>query len=288
MKEKQVFFKGREVFHPKGWPDEIIGDEGERIKRDRIYTDDQKRRHQLGKGIFTKAANKYAFRELLVSEVQERPGFEPNFPATVTIPDRYPINYAIIKEFVPEKRLEEGINMLFLSLRLNSIGLSAEHQNKFGLIISEEKLQFIKKLNDFEETLNQTKENSANNNLRQLVERGQRLEREKLEMFGEINNYEQEQERIIDRQLMKETPDIDSIASMMLIDSMLSGGVNKVQEILRGVQELSKKDRRSVHLAEEIILYLSEKYPYAHIKKLEKLVESYIKIGGEISHKFDE
>lgn len=285
--ERRTFFKGREIVAPKGFPVEIINDERKRIGANREYTLNVKDINPVEKQRFAMIADKYSFPELLVSKEQMRPGIEPNFPTIVTIPDRYPANYAIIHKFVPKNRLVEGISTLFLGLRLNSVGESAKHQNNFGLIISEEKMLFIKKLEEFQSTFNHTDRALGETQLMKLVLRSHQLNLEKKVMLKGISDYEQKQEEITDRQLMKETPDIDSIASMMLIDSMLSRGANEVGGVLEGVRRVQKKDRPSVLLTEKFILYLQKKYPYAHMKTLEKLTESYIKIGGEILERFD-
>lgn len=90
MVEKKVFYKGREIMSPKGFPDEIIKDERQRIFISREHTKRVKNKNQKEKQKLSMIAGKYSFGELLVSNIQTRPGVEPNFPTIVTIPEWYP------------------------------------------------------------------------------------------------------------------------------------------------------------------------------------------------------
>lgn len=172
-------------------------------------------------------------------------------------------------------------------MRLNFIGEPAKHQNNFGLIINEEKMLFVKRLEEFQKELNQTDSALGESKLMKLVLRNQQLQLEKQTIIDRLSNYEQKREEITDHQLMKET-DIDSIASMMLIDPMLSRGEDGIEGILEGVRGMQKKDSSSVLLIEKFIQNLQKKYPHADMKTLEKLTENYIKIGGEILKGFDD
>lgn len=146
---------------------------------------------------------------------------------------------------------------------------------------------FVKRLEEFQKELNQTDSALGESKLMKLVLRNQQLQLEKQTIIDRLSNYEQKREEITDHQLMKET-DIDSIASMMLIDPMLSRGEDGIEGILEGVRGMQKKDSSSVLLIEKFIQNLQKKYPHADMKTLEKLTENYIKIGGEILKGFDD
>lgn len=285
--EKKSFFKGREIVTPKGWPDEVIKDEKIRIIRDREYTRKVIEKNQLEKEELGIKAKRFSFGELLVSEEKERPGVEPNFPLILTIPDRYPTNYALIQGFVPKNRLEEATDGLFFHERLHTIGESAKHQNIFGARISEEKMQLIEKFEKFENVLAQTEKAPGNMELIRLMIDGAELEKENKAMLEKISNYEEEQEIITDHQLMEETSNIDVLASLMLIDPMLSHGIPGARIILNEARTLQKKGPSFDFLVKELMGRFKKTYPRADKEKLEELMESYIKIGGEILEGFD-
>ncbi len=91
----------------------------------------------------------------------------------------------------------------------------------------------------------------------------------------------------VNRKMMKETPNLDAIASLALIQPMLSKGVDGARTVRDFIQELQKREPSSDRPFEEIFEQFSQKFPHAHRKTLEKLTKRYIEIGGEILENFD-
>lgn len=268
-------------------PQEIKEGEREMIERDRKHTEEERERNKLEKSKFADIAENFSCEELLVSEEEERPTVGPSFPTILIIPDRYPANLKLIQKFVPEERLEEAINRLCFHERLHSMGPSAKHQNNFGVKISkelvEQKGRAIEKRGELQEILDQIGKTVGDKELIRAIIDGQQLLKEGEKMIEKLNNHREKLEIITDRQLMKETSNVGALASLMLIDPMLSDGVVGARLVLNRVRKLKTEPIEE----EAIIRYPHIRYPHAHRKTIEKLIKNYIKIGGEIMEKFD-
>lgn len=284
MIENKAFFKGREIMPPKGWSDEGKENDKRHIEKERLYTKGVRGKYEKGLRQLAKKANNFSFQELLISEDQERPGVFPHFPNILTIPEGYVTNYGLIQEFVPENRLEEGLNALFYHERLHSIGDAVKHKNDIGVKFKKEQGELKEKINNLIARKN-VHLNIKESLLLEIEE--QQLNGEAGLMLGKISDYDKKEEIIVNRQLMKETPSVDALASLMLLDYMLSDGIVGARVVLNPVRKFQKNDLSSARLTEEFIKHAGKIYPHAHRKTLENLMNSYIKIGGEILERFD-
>jgi len=281
--ERRSFFRGREIIPLKGTPDEI-NENKKQLEKDRTHTKVVKRKYKKELGELTNIAKSFAFEELLFSEDTERPCVCPYFPNIVIIPDRYATNYSIIQRFVPENRLEEGVRAMFFHERLHSLGDAVKYKNTVGVEFRKEQRQLKEEIDIF-----QVKKDRAVG-IKEILHLGieeQILNEDARLMLERTSDYDNKEEIIVNRQLMKEAPNIDAIASLMLIDRMLSDGAAGARLELTSVRELHQKGPSFNRLAEEFMKHANKVFPYADIKTLKSLRNKYIEIGREILEGFD-
>ncbi len=201
----------------------------------------------------------------------------PRFPKKQIVPKRYLKHFSdVIKKIVPEKRVKEALKTMFLHERLHSSLKEAaaedEITNKFYGDLAQTENQ-LEKLRAKKENTQEAKER-----LRLEIEESELSEKRKA-LQKKINDFEEIVEMEVNRKIIKESPNFDGIASLSLIELMLSDGIIGAKVTSHTVRKLQRKEPS---LVKQLTEHFRNIFPSADRKTIDELVKRYGEIGVEI------
>lgn len=218
----------------------------------------------------------------MVSEDAEYPRTTLFLPEEISIPERDFINRPIIKEFVPEEYCKYATEMRFFHERSHFTSKEAREANNVRNKLLKEKRQLENKM----EEINSAKGKEKLRLILGLIdEQGYMKKIEDVDK--KIEDIDEKIEIIANRQMLNETPNLDAIVAMALVEPMFGEGLVGARVVLNPIRKLQRKEITYEQLIKGMISAFQKKFPRAHQKTLEKLAKGYLRIGEEIREKFD-
>lgn len=216
------YFGGQEIIYPKLSHEANKWNEKE-LKRIKEYTQKVNHKYQGELAEFAEIAKNFSFEEILVSEDAENPYVLLSFPKKQIVPERYLQHYSeVIKKIVPEKRTKEALEIMFFHERLHSTLEEAASEDEITNKFYDDLAQTEKQL----EKLRSKKENTQDVKERLRLEIEEReLSEKHSALEKKISDLEDITEMEVNRKIIKESPNLDAIVSLSLIELMLSDGI---------------------------------------------------------------